>query len=358
MSWKLAWMDWSCLTAFESQAAADFHFDPFTTHWETPSWMPTVDSPSDNADTSRIHDELYTSDAWLEEQVKIDALPDVPDDLPRAIAGLMFWSDATHLTQLGTAKMWPLYLYFGNQSKLLQGKPSARASHHVAYIPSLPDSFQDFVRTFNKGKSGSEDLLKHCKRELFHAVWSLMMDSEFLHAYRHGIVVRCGVGITRRLFLAYLHIPQITPRIATIRNLGNCPCPLCLVHRDDIHLLGTAQDQQTRSEHARTDDEDHRRRVGLARDIIYKQGYAPGNEHSEQFLKEDSSVATENTFSAKLVQTFEFNYFGWLVYVRREQLSVRGNTFLSAPFPKLSFSSLYYANVSINADKCTQNTLK
>lgn len=27
-----------------------------------------------------------------------------------------------------------------------------------------------------------------------------MMDPEFLHAYRHGIVVHCGDGITRRLF--------------------------------------------------------------------------------------------------------------------------------------------------------------
>lgn len=84
--------------------------------------------------------------------------------------------------------------------------------------------------------------------------------------------------------------------IATIRNLGNCPCPLCLVHRDDIHLLGTAQDQQTRSEHPRIDDEDRRRRNQLARNIIYEQGYAPGNEHSEGFLKSDSSVATEVGF--------------------------------------------------------------
>lgn len=27
-----------------------------------------------------------------------------------------------------------------------------------------------------------------------------MMDSEFLHAYQHGIVIRCGDGITRRIF--------------------------------------------------------------------------------------------------------------------------------------------------------------
>ncbi|KAG8945266.1 hypothetical protein FRC04_001106 [Tulasnella sp. 424] len=297
---------------FESPAAADFHFDPFTTSWELPSWIPPFDDCTGNTTTTRIHDELYTSDAWLEEQAKIDALTDVPDDLPRAIAGMMFWSDATHLTQFGTAKMWPLYLYFGNQSKIARGKPSSRASHHVAYIPSLPDTFHDIVRTFNKGKTVSQDLLQHCKRELFQAVWNAMMDPEFLEAYRHGIVVQCGDGITRRLFPRIFTYSADYPEkvlIATIRNLGNCPCPLCLVHRDNIHLLGTTQDQQTRSDQERIDDEDRRRRVTLARNIIYQQGYAPGNEHSENFLKKDSLVATENAFSVKLAETFGFNFF-------------------------------------------------
>lgn len=127
-------------STFESQAAADFHYDPFTTHWDVPDWMPNVNPPAsdnDSPDKCRIHDELYTSEAWIEEQARINQLSDIPDDLPRAIAGMMFWSDATHLTQFGSAKMWPLYLYFGNQSKLLRSKPTARASHHVAYIPSV-----------------------------------------------------------------------------------------------------------------------------------------------------------------------------------------------------------------------------
>ncbi|KAG8946517.1 hypothetical protein FRC04_011575 [Tulasnella sp. 424] len=66
----------------ESQAAGDFHYDPFTTHWDMPSWMPTLDSSSNNPATSRVHDELYTSDAWIEKQAKIDSLLDIPDDLP------------------------------------------------------------------------------------------------------------------------------------------------------------------------------------------------------------------------------------------------------------------------------------
>ncbi|KAG2338730.1 hypothetical protein BDR05DRAFT_977988 [Suillus weaverae] len=62
--------------------------------------------------------ELYTSDAWLEAQDNIQKLPKEPGcSLERIIAGLMFFSDATHLANFRTAKAWPLYLYFGNLTK-------------------------------------------------------------------------------------------------------------------------------------------------------------------------------------------------------------------------------------------------
>lgn len=41
----------------------------------------------------------------------------------------------------------------------------------------------------------------HCKRELMHAIWVLLLsDKDFMHAYKHGIVVECVDGILRRLF--------------------------------------------------------------------------------------------------------------------------------------------------------------
>ena len=40
----------------------------------------------------------------------------------------------------------------------------------------------------------------HLKRELFHAVWELLLDPDFLHAYEHGIVLKCANGIIRRIF--------------------------------------------------------------------------------------------------------------------------------------------------------------
>jgi len=54
--------------------------------------------------------------------------------LPHFIVALMFWSDATHLTSFGDEKLWPLYLYFGNNSKYEWCRPSNYLCEHVAYF--------------------------------------------------------------------------------------------------------------------------------------------------------------------------------------------------------------------------------
>jgi hypothetical protein len=47
-------------------------------------------------------------------------------------------------------------------------------------------------------------MLTHLRRELAHAVWILLMDDEFMHAYIHGIVFQLVDGIRRIFFLRFL----------------------------------------------------------------------------------------------------------------------------------------------------------
>ncbi|KIO20788.1 hypothetical protein M407DRAFT_219893, partial [Tulasnella calospora MUT 4182] len=299
--------------ACQDQLARDFHFEPFKAFQARP---PADDSASETF--QRLHDELYASDAWIAEQDKLDRLPPEPGcNLPRAIAGLMFWSDATHVSQFGQSKMWPIYLFFGNLSKWLRCKPRSRACHHVAHIPSLPDNIQDFIRSHSNGKSGSTATLRHCKRELFQAVWKrLVMDPDFLHAYQHGVVIDCADGITRRIYPCIFTYSADYPEkvlVATIRDLGQCPCPLCLVTLDQVHLLGQVADERIRIVKARVDSTERISKVQSARKIIYQHGYAATNDRSEYFLKPESLVATENAFSKALFANFEFNFFRMLV---------------------------------------------
>jgi hypothetical protein len=90
----------------------------------------------------RIFGELYTSDAFLAEHEEIQRHGKLPsDDLScqreKAVAALMISSDATHLTNFGNTKAWPIYLMLGNLSKYFRSLPNSGALHHLAYIPSV-----------------------------------------------------------------------------------------------------------------------------------------------------------------------------------------------------------------------------
>jgi hypothetical protein len=117
---------------FESPLADHFHLSPYKLFRK---------SPITNED-ERIFSELYDSDAFIAAHDEIQRhglLP--PDDLgctrEKIIAALMFWSDSTHLADFGTAKIWPIYLVFGNLSKYIRARLTSGAWHHLAYIPSV-----------------------------------------------------------------------------------------------------------------------------------------------------------------------------------------------------------------------------
>jgi hypothetical protein len=50
------------------------------------------------------------------------------------------------------------------------------------------------------GKGVNSNLMAHCRREAFHAQWEILLDDEFIEAFKHGIVVKCCDGITRRFY--------------------------------------------------------------------------------------------------------------------------------------------------------------
>ncbi|KAG2140145.1 hypothetical protein DEU56DRAFT_735250 [Suillus clintonianus] len=176
-------------SVFQDDVATTFNMTPYREFWKSP----------DGRDIE-VFSEAYSSPEMVETYAEINNLPrEEGDDLERTIASLMFWSDATHLANFGDASLWPFYLYFGNQSKYIRGKPTASACHHVAYIPTLPEDLQDQYRAIF-GEPCTSQVYTHCKRELMQAIWALLLDEKFMHAYEYGIVIKCGDGITRRVF--------------------------------------------------------------------------------------------------------------------------------------------------------------
>jgi hypothetical protein len=105
-----------------------FNFEPYKLLWQR----------NTNVDPVHVQGELYTSPAFISTHRELQDLPGEPGcDLPRVVAALMFWSDATQLTAFGNAKIWPLYTFFGNDSKYHRCKPSCHLCEHVAYFQTV-----------------------------------------------------------------------------------------------------------------------------------------------------------------------------------------------------------------------------
>ena len=109
-----------------------FHFEPYELLWSRGSGVSDI----------RVYGEMYVSNKLLEMHRNLLDSPLVPGcDAPQAIIPLIFWSDATHLTAFGQAKLWPLYLFFGSDSKYMCCKPSANLCHHIAYFQKVSRRF-------------------------------------------------------------------------------------------------------------------------------------------------------------------------------------------------------------------------
>jgi hypothetical protein len=117
------------MSALSEPAAEQFHTFPFKAFWE----------PGPAKGPERMYSELYSGNFWNQEYDKVqNANKNGPNNALEAfVVALMVWSDATCLAQFGNASLWPIYLYIGNQSKYIRGKPTSFAAHHVAYMPKV-----------------------------------------------------------------------------------------------------------------------------------------------------------------------------------------------------------------------------
>jgi hypothetical protein len=88
--------------------------------------------------------------------------------------------------------------------------------------------------------------------------------------------------------------------IATVRNLGGCPCPHCLIPKNRIQNMGMPQDRQQRQTLSRS-DERRRMIVNDARSLIHEQNFAVGSAAVERILKPQSWVPTSVRLPLRLL---------------------------------------------------------
>ncbi|RDB21901.1 hypothetical protein Hypma_011139 [Hypsizygus marmoreus] len=260
--------------------SAHFHFEPYELYWQ-----PNTDQPP-----MHVYGELYTSPAFIDAHNELQCSPPEPGcNLQRVVVGLMFASDETHLTSFGDAHLWPAYMFFGNDSKYRRCKPSCHLCSHVAYFEKLLAGFDDFYISHTGRNGPGEKVSTFCRRESFHAQWKIILNEEFMEAYKHESLLT--LPITKRRAL---------------------PCPRCLIPKSLVYRMGMAQDRNQRTSLRRTDNPIRRRRVSTARSLIYKDNYAIDSAPVERQLKETSLVPITNAFS-ECLSDFDFDLFAMMV---------------------------------------------
>ena len=63
----------------------------------------------------------------------------------------------------------------------------------------LSETLQKLISTIST-KKHNQDLLAHCKRELMHAIWRILLDTSFVDAYQNGVRITCFNGVMRRVY--------------------------------------------------------------------------------------------------------------------------------------------------------------
>jgi len=150
-----------------------------------------------------------------------------------------------------------------------------------------------------------------CHREVIHAQWKVLLDDDFIEAWQHGFPVLCSDGIRRRFYIRIFSHSGDYPEkcvfvqscglflidsyrilLASIRNLGTCPCPRCLIPLSRVHNLGMPRDMAQRFTMARIDNNTRQGKVTAARRLVYEKGYIVSSAAIEGLLKDESLVPT------------------------------------------------------------------
>lgn len=86
-----------------------FHFEPYELLWHLPHLPEPV----------HVQGKLYNSPAFLNAHRDLQDSPqELGCSLPQVVAALIYFSNTTHLTSFGNAKLWPLYQFFWQRVKV------------------------------------------------------------------------------------------------------------------------------------------------------------------------------------------------------------------------------------------------
>jgi hypothetical protein len=80
--------------------------------------------------------------------------------------------------------------------------------------------------------------------------------------------------------------------LACIKFLGECPCPRCLIKKEDVPKMGMKIDLETRLATQRVNDAQRHRKIEKARKLIFQHSIGINGQRIKKILQGESLVPT------------------------------------------------------------------
>jgi hypothetical protein len=108
------------------------------------------------------------------------------------------------------------------------------------------------------------------------------------------LLIQPTIQKSRYHFLTLLFTLTLFSRIllASIKFLGQCPCPRCLVKKVDVPKMGMKSDLRRRDKLQRVDDHSRRHSVARAWSLIFEKGAPVSGTWVNNLLNDKSLVPT------------------------------------------------------------------
>ncbi|EIW78276.1 hypothetical protein CONPUDRAFT_60954 [Coniophora puteana RWD-64-598 SS2] len=183
---------------------------------------------------TRLYDEPWTADRWWKIQTD---LPEVPNAVPAPFS-ILLYADKTRLSSFGTVQGYPVIARCCNLLSSIRNGNGVGGARVVGWLPILKNDPE------KEGKRTYTDF----KRVVWHEAFRNFLSDIELYS-EAGLFHHCHDGINRVLFPVILMLSADYEEqciMSLIRGpKGKCPCPVCLIPRENLHDSQTTYEYRT-----------------------------------------------------------------------------------------------------------------
>ncbi|KAJ7360797.1 hypothetical protein DFH08DRAFT_921182 [Mycena albidolilacea] len=183
----------------------------------------------------RFWNEPWTADAFWELQSRL------PKDISAKLFPFYIYADKSKLSSFGTQKAHPIIVRVLNIITGIRNSSEWGGGQVVGELPIIDDD------TAESGKTGYVNF----KHAMWHAAFYKLLESIALIS-KTGAWTTCGDGEKRWLFpcIVILSADYEEAAIMTLIRgvMGNNPCPVCLIKRDEQSDINIVRDLRTAAE--------------------------------------------------------------------------------------------------------------